>query len=148
MKEKSIKIKYSILIAKPRDIVWDYTQNYNNRAIWDSSVLETTVLQTTPNRIVKLKMRGNTTMTFIYKLDDRPNKTTLVAKEINSLIIESMGGSWIYEEHKGKTLWTQAGSVVFKKNLFLKYFLPIYKFVFSMLIKKAMKKAKQEIEKL
>jgi len=148
MKENTIPIRHSILINKPREVVWDYTQNYGNRTIWDSSVLETTVLQTTPNRIVKLKMKGNTTMTYIYKLDDRPNKTTLVAKEITSPIIESMGGAWIYEEHQGKTLWTQAGSVVFKKNFLLKLFLPIYKLVFAMLTKKAMQKAKQEMEKL
>src|SRR5436190_24354040 len=105
MKENTIALRHSILINKPKELVWDYTQNYDNRTIWDSSVLETTILQTTPNRIVKLKMKGNTTMTYIYKLDDRPNKTTLVAREIISPIIESMGGAWTYEEKNGNTLW-------------------------------------------
>jgi len=148
MTENRITIRHSILIAKPRELVWDYTQNYDNRTTWDSSVLETTVLQTTPHRIVKLKMRGNTTMTFIYKLDERPHKTSLAAKEITAPLIVNAGGSWIYEEQNGKTLWTQTNTIVFKQNFLLKLLLPIYKFVFGSLTKKAMKKAKQEIEKL
>ncbi len=148
MKENTLIIKHSILINKPREVVWDYTQNYENRTAWDSSVIETTVLQTIPSRIVKLKMRGNTSMTYIYKLDDRPNKTTLIANEIISPIIVSMGGAWIYEEQNGKTLWTQRGSVIFKNNFLMKIFLPLYKFIFVMLTKNAMKKAKREIEKL
>lgn len=148
MAENGITIRHTILIEKPRDLVWDYTQNYDNRTAWDSSVLEATVLQTRPKRIVKLKMRGNTTMTFIYKLDERPHKTSLAAKEISAPLILNAGGSWIYVEQNGKTLWTQTNTIVFKQNFLFKIFLPIFKLVFSRLIKKAMKKAKQEIEKL
>ena len=45
-------------------------------------------------------------MTFVYKLDDRPHKTSLAATEIESPIIESAGGSWTYEDQSDKTLWT------------------------------------------
>src|SRR5204863_9955742 len=103
MKENLITIKYSIFINKPRELVWDYTQNYEHRTKWDKAVLEATVLQTSPNRIVKLRTKGNTTMTFTYKQDERPHKTSLVAKEISSPLIESAGGSWVYEEQNGKT---------------------------------------------
>lgn len=148
MKENRITIQHTILIERQREIVWDYTQNYDNRTVWDSSVMETTVLQTLPNRIVKLKMKGNTSMTFIYKLDERPYKTSLAAKEIVSPLILNAGGSWIYQEEGGKTLWTQTNTVVFKQNFLFKIFLPIFEFAFSRLTKKAMEKAKQEIEKL
>lgn len=146
MKENAITIKHCVSINKPKELVWDYTQNYDNRQVWDQSVLETTVLQTTPNRIVKLKLKG-ATMTLIYKLDERPNKTTLVAKEITSPIIINAGGSWAYEEQNGKTLWTQTNTIVFKKNIFLNLFLPMYRWFFARLIKKAMTRAKEEIEK-
>jgi hypothetical protein len=148
MDENKITIKYSILIDKPAAFVWDYTQNYDNRMHWDASVLEAIVLQTTPNRIVKLKTKGNTTMTFIYKQDERPYRTSLVAKEIVSSIIQSAGGSWSYEDQNGKTLWTQTNTVIFKKKYFLKFLLPVFEFLFSRATVNAMKKAKQEMEKI
>jgi len=148
MKENSITIKHSIIIDKPRELVWDYTQNYDHRPKWDSAVLEASVLQTTPNRIVKLRTKGNTTMTFIYKQDARPHKTTLIAREISSPVIESAGGSWTYEEQNGKTLWQQTNTIIFKKTLALNFALPFLKILFAMQTRQAMKKAKQEIEKI
>lgn len=146
MKPRTITIKETILISKPREVVWDYTQNYNNRTVWDNSVIETMVLQTEPNRIVKLRLRGNTTMIFYYKLYDRPRKTTLVAKEITSSFIESAGGSWSYDGQDGATQWTQINTIVFKPTSFLKFLLPIYKLIFSTQTKRAMKNVKHEIE--
>src|SRR5437870_249926 len=93
-----ITIRHSIIIEKPKETVWDFTQDYSRRMSWDSSVLETTLLQYYPQRIIKIRTKGRTTMNFVYKLEDKPNKTTLVAREIQSPIIESAGGSWTYEE--------------------------------------------------
>ena len=146
MKESGITIRHSIFIAKPREVVWDYSQNYDNRTLWDPSVLEATVLQSTPNRIVKLKMRGNTTMTFVYKLDERPSRTTLVAKEIKSAIIERAGGSWSYEEKNGGTLWTQTNSIELKNNFFARTIQPLLKLILLRQTKQAMKKLKNILE--
>lgn len=148
MTENRITVRHSILIAKPRELVWDYTQNYDNRTAWDSSIIEARVLQTSPNRIVQVKSRGNTTMTFVYKLDERPIKTSLATKEVISPIIERSGGSWKYEEQGELTLWTQTNTIVFKQNFLHKLILPIYKLVFIWLTRIAMKKAKKEVEKL
>ena len=146
MKENGITIRHSILIARPREVVWDYSQNYDNRTLWDPSVLEATVLQSTPNRIVKLKMRGNTTMTFVYKLDERPVKTTLIAKEVNSAIIERAGGSWSYEEKNDGTLWTQTNSIESKNNFFAKAIFPLLKLILVRQTKQAMKNMKNILE--
>ncbi len=148
MTRNSITIKNSIFISRPREIVWDYTQNYSNRTKWDNAVLEATVIQTVPGRIVKLKMRGKTTMTLVYKLDDRPNKTTLVARDISSPLVAEAGGSWSYEEAYGGTLWRQTNTIIFKKNLFAYFLLPVYFRFFRYQVNQSMKKAKQEIEKL
>ena len=148
MRKNEFAIRHSIVINKPKEVVWDYTQNYDNRTAWDSSVLAATVLQTTPNRIVKLKMIGGTSMTYVYKLDDRPNKTTLVAREVTSPIIASLGGTWIYEDQDNQTRWTQAGSVILKKQFLAMLMLPICKMAFTMFTKKAMQKAKHQIEQL
>jgi len=32
----SITIHHSIYIQKPREIVWDFTQDYSHRAEWDN----------------------------------------------------------------------------------------------------------------
>jgi hypothetical protein len=147
MKKRTITIKHSIFVHKPKELVWDYTQNYENRMKWDHAVLEASVLQTTPNRIVKLKLKGATTMTFIYKLDERPGKTTLVAKEITSPFIESAGGSWSYEERNGVTQWTQTNTIIFKATPILRLLLLVYKLLFSIQTKQAMKNARREMEK-
>jgi hypothetical protein len=147
MSRNSITIHHSIYIDKSKADVWDFIQNYENRKLWDDSVLEASVLQTSPARMVKLKMKGNTEMTFIYKLDDQPNKTTLLAKEIRSPIIESAGGSWNYEEQNNGTLWSQTNTIIFKKKFLSPLLLPFYKFVFTYLTKQAMQKAKKMIEK-
>lgn len=148
MSRNSITIHHSIYINKPKSVVWEFTQNYDHRKLWDTSVLEARVLQTSPNRIVKLKMKGNSVMTFIYKLDDKPNKTSLAAKEIQSPIIESAGGSWNYENQNKGTLWSQTNTIVIKKGFLSASLLPFYKFIFTRLTKHAMQKAKKIIEKL
>src|SRR4051812_958837 len=130
MKENSIIIKHSVSISKPRELVWDYTQNYEQRTKWDTSVLEASVLQLTPNRIIKLRTKGNTIMTFIYKQDERPHKTSLVAREISSPLIESAGGSWVYEEQNGTTVWQQTNTIVFKKTFAVNLALPLLKIIF------------------
>ncbi len=146
MKENGITIRHSIFISKPREQVWDYSQNYDNRTVWDNSVLEASVLQTTPNRIVKLKLKGNTLMTFTYKLDERPIKTSLVAKEIKSSIINRAGGYWIYEEIKDGTLWTQTNSIELKNKFIIKVLKPLIKLIFFRQTKLAMKKLKNILE--
>ena len=144
--KNEITIKHSIFIEKPREFVWDFTQDYSKRMKWDTGVLETEVLQTEPNIVVKLRTKGRTTMTFTYKLFDKPNKTSLVAREIVSSIIESAGGSWLYEDHNGGTLWTQTNTIRFKKNFLLPVLLPLYRNMFRSQTQKAMKKAKGMME--
>ncbi len=144
--KNEITIKHSILIGKPREFVWDFTQDYAKRMNWDRAVLETQVLEHEPNRVVKLRTKGRTTMTFVYKLDDKPNKTSLVAREIESPIIESAGGSWTYEEQDDGTLWTQTNTIKFKNTMMLSFLLPLYRRIFVSQTKKAMKKAKRIME--
>ena len=146
MKATAITIKHSIIISKPRELVWDYTQNYSNRPAWDYSIIHAEVLQTEPSRVVKLKAKGNTTMTFHYKHDERPSKTSLIAKEIISPIIESAGGSWTYDKIGRGTIWKQTNTIVFKPNLLSRLMLPFYKWTFAKQTRLAMAKAKRAME--
>ena len=146
MSKSTITVKQSILIKKDKESVWDFTQNYENRSKWDSSVLSHEIISNLPARIVKLKIRGGTEMTFFYKVDDKPNKTILSAKDIKSPILKSGGGIWEYMEHENSTIWHQSNTLGFKPNLFLAMLLPFYKFIFGYQTKAAMKKAKHLIE--
>jgi hypothetical protein len=142
-----ITIQHSLYIQKPREAVWDYTQDYTHRSEWDKSVLEATVLQTTPHRIVKLKIRGGSTTTFVYKLDERPNKTSLAMKEIESKWIKGGGGSWNYEDQNGGTLWSQTNTLVFKSGILSWFFQPSLKYIFRHQMRMAMTRVKIIMEK-
>lgn len=147
MKSNTINISHSIFIKRSPEEVWDYTQNYDHRKKWDNAVVKAEVLQTSPKRIVKVKMKGGTTMTFEYKLDQRPNKTSLQAKDIQSSQIQAAGGSWTYEKQDEGTLWTQTNSIVLKNTFWNSLMFPLYKSIYSSQLITAMKLAKIMIEK-
>lgn len=146
MKKITITIHHSIYINRSREVVWDYTQDYSHRPDWDKTVIEATVLQTTPQKIVELKTSGNTIMTFIYKLNDRPNKTTLAIHEIQSKWIDGGGGSWKYEDQQGGTLWSQTNALILKSNIFLVIFRPVITFIFKNQTRQSMERAKKILE--
>lgn len=91
-------------------------------------------------------MKGKTTMTFVYKLDDKPNKTSLKAMDIDSSFIIAAGGAWSYEENDGITKWTQINSLVLKNSGFLSLFSRIFKFLLQIQTQKAMNKVKFILE--
>ncbi|MDZ4758062.1 MAG: SRPBCC family protein [Bacteroidota bacterium] len=147
MQSNSINIKYSIFIKRSPEEVWDYTQNYDNRKKWDKTVIKAEVIQTKPKRIIKLKIKGGSTMTLEYKLDQRPNKTALQAKDIQSSLIQSTMGTWTYEKQEEGTLWTQSNTIVFKNTLWNRVMLFLYKNIYLSQLITAMKLAKIMIEK-
>lgn len=127
-------------------MVWDYTQNYAHRTEWDNSVLSAEEIQTFPNRMLRLQMKGNTAMTFVYKLDDRPNKTSLKAIDIQSRYISSAGGSWTYEEQNGITNWTRTDTIIFNDLRFFIVYRFIMKWLIAMQIKASMRNVKSILE--
>lgn len=148
MKNNTINIQHTVFINKPCSVVWDYTQNYDNRHKWDGTVLQASVLEIQPHRVVRLQLKGNTIMTLHYKLDEAPHKTSLVAREVQSPIIESAGGSWHYTEHNGGTMWSQQNTVVLKNTFTNRLLLPFLKRMFTAQTKSGMRKAKKLLEQL
>ena len=146
MKKINITIHHSIYINKPREIVWDFTQDYSLRTEWDKTVIEAKVLQTSPRQIVELKTSGNTMMTFVYKVNDRPNKTTLAIQDIQSKWIDGGGGSWKYEEQQGGTMWSQTNTLTLKPTIFLMVFRPVIIFIFKNQTRLSMQRAKKILE--
>ena len=146
MRKIIITIDHFIYINKPRETVWDFTQDYSLRPKWDKTVIEAKVLQTTPQKIVQLKTSGNTIMTFIYKINDRPNKTTLAIHELKSKWIDGGGGSWTYEDYKGGTLWSQTNTIILKPLFFFKILLPLFRFILKNQVRTSMRRAKRLLE--
>ncbi len=143
MENLVITIRHSIFIEKPREAVWDFTQDYDRRTQWDRTVKEAEVIGLAP-RTVRLKFAGNSSMTCIYKWDDRPKKTSLAARDINSPLIASAGGSWVYEEKDGGTIWTQTNSIVLKSS----YALSLLKWLLEIMFKRRTMQAMQRAKKL
>ena len=146
MEKISITIHHSIYIDRPREVVWDYTQDYSLRPDWDQTVIEAKVLQTTPQKIVELKTSGNTIMTFVYKVYDKPNKTTLAIHDIQSKWIDGGGGSWKYEDHQGGTLWSQMNTRILKSTISLSILRPVITFIFKNQTRQSMQRAKKILE--
>ena len=146
MNKITITIHHSIYINRPREVVWDYTQDYSLRPDWDKTVIEAKVLQTTPQKIVELKTSGNTIMKFVYKVYDRPNKTTLAIHDLNSKWIEGGGGSWKYEDQQGGTLWSQTNTLIIKPTIFLLVFRRMIIFIFKNQTRQSMQRAKEILE--
>ncbi len=91
-------------------------------------------------------MKGNATMTFIYKQDDRPYKTSLVASDIQSQFIESAGGSWTYEDFEGGTNWTQKNTIQIKPKRWVSLIMPLLKWMVNKQTIESMNRAKQLLE--
>jgi len=142
----TLDIKHAIFIKKPREQVWDFTQDYGNRPIWDYTIKDAYVIETHPHKIIRFKTTGNTTMTFVYKQDERPYKTSLATSEIHSMIIDSAGGSWTYEVVNGGTNWTQRNTIQFKQKPLIAFLLPILRWMFNKQICRSMNKAKRILE--
>jgi len=87
-------------------------------------------------------------MTFVYKLDNRPDKTSLATQDVQSPVIKTAGGSWSYENQDNQTRWTQVNTIVFKDSFLLQLIKPFMIWMFKIQTNKAMNKAKKLIELL
>lgn len=108
---RSVTVSETIWMARPPDAVWDYTQNYANRSLWDASVLRADVLVSAPIPRVGVEMSGGTKCIFQYQLYERPRRTSLAMIEVQSPWFSGGGGSWAYEAKDVGTLWTQTNTL-------------------------------------
>jgi hypothetical protein len=110
-------VSESLLINAPVEVVWDFTQDYSKRPSWDQGVISAEVVDGTQPRRVRVQLRGGIACEFQYKLEDRPNRTTLAMQDVRSRILAAGGGSWSYEARDQATLWTQTNSLTFRSRL-------------------------------
>ena len=147
MKEYSIVIRESIFINRPKQSVWDFTQDYALRPLWDKTVLQAQLLQSLPHRIAWLKMKGGGEMKFVYKIDRSPEKASVLATEIVSTIIKEAAGAWQYRDENYGTRWQQTNALVLKNNFFNSLLVPIYKLAIRIQVRNGMKRVKAQLER-
>ncbi|MBS1774450.1 MAG: SRPBCC family protein [Bacteroidetes bacterium] len=141
----TIVTTYKIHITAPPESVWDFTQDFSKRHLWDKTILSAKSIQEHP-RIIAVKGIGALTTELHYKLDERPNKTSLAMFNTKSPLIIGGGGYWHYEAHEGGTLWTQTNSLILKKNIIFILLSPVIKLMLNTNTRRAMQAAKKMIE--
>jgi hypothetical protein len=121
----NITVTQSILINKPVQEVFDFTQDFSKRMLWDKSIIDCRLISETPFRTAFIKVKGGMTANLEYKLFERPCKTSLRMTNISFSLIVDGGGSWLYQKQAdGATLWTQTNTLSLKNNLITKILMP------------------------
>lgn len=135
-----------MVVAAPPERVWDFTQDYGQRSLWDKSVKSAEIIEKEP--FVKVRIYGSdgSRLVFEYKLFERPNRTTLHMEVEQSSFFEKGGGSWTYESVDGGTLWTQVNSVQLRDRWWLQVLRPMIRWTLKNGAENAMKNAKKRIE--
>ncbi|HUP57435.1 MAG TPA: SRPBCC family protein [Bdellovibrionota bacterium] len=136
----------SISVQAPPEAVWDYTQDWNRRAEWDSSVSELISLTEKP-RQVRARFKGGLVFDLEYKLDDRPRKTSLAMVNGNSRWIIGGGGSWRYDAIPGGTDWTQTNTLVLRDHWLMRLLVPFLRVGLGLSTAQAMRAAKLAVER-
>jgi len=147
MAANAITFSEKIVIERPKDIVWDYVQDFDRIAEWDQTVIEALVTEEAP-KTVKLKLVGNVSLSYVYKLENRPNKLSLSFRKVESSVLEHGGITSTFEERSATTMWIQTYTLVFKRAFLMGLRLPYYRWKFGMRVRKAMKNAKEILENI
>ena len=145
---KAIIIRKSIVIAAPPEEVWDFTQDYHQRPLWDDSVKSAEIIESTPFVKVKITGRDGSSLIFEYKLSERPVRTTLSMEVESSGFFEKGGGSWTYENVNAGTRWTQINSIQLREKWWLLLMKPLIRWMLDSGTGRAMQKAKKLMEKI
>src|SRR5688572_8557439 len=122
---RSLTVTVSTFVARPPEVVWDYTQDSSRRREWNSWVLAVNVVATDPVLKVRIRARGGLEAVFQYKQFDRPRRTSLSMEEVRSPWISGGGGAWSYEAKEGGTLWTQTNTLVLRDRWWCRLFAPL-----------------------
>jgi Polyketide cyclase / dehydrase and lipid transport len=140
-----VTVTESIWVNRPPDAVWDYTQDYGHRAEWDAGVAEATMLADEP-RAVRVRIPNLGSMTVVYRLDRRPERTSAAFMDIDSAWVIGGGGSWEYAAADGGTRWQQTNSLELKRPRLAFVLGPLLERGLRQSTRRAMAEAKRRLE--
>ena len=140
-----ITVTESIHVARAPESVFDYTQDYTRRTEWDAGIAAATIVGHDP-RAVRVTVRNLGTMTVVYRLDRRPERTSAAFEDVDSRWIDGGGGSWQYEAVAGGTRWQQTNSLELKRSWLARLFAPLIERGLRQSTQRAMAEAKRRLE--
>lgn len=143
----TVTVSQTVEIARPPSVVFDYTQDYDQRTEWDSGILEATALAGDDGAPrVRVRMRGLGRVTVEYRLFRRPERTSAAFTEPESRWMVGGGGSWSYEPVDAGTRWTQTNTIELRPGLAGRLLAPLVERSLRSSMHRAMTEAKRILE--
>lgn len=111
--QATITATHTVHVRRSPADVYDYTQNYSTRTVWDRSITSVEKLADSPRRY-RLAIRGSGRFVIEYRLDRRGERTSAAFTEAQSLLFSGGGGSWSYEPNGDGTDWSTTNTLELK----------------------------------
>ena len=143
---QKVSVSETVVISRPPDEVWDFTQDFDKRRQWDPSILEAKAEPAVFPPRVRVRAAGGLSAIFQYKQFDRPERTSLAMEDIHSPWIESGGGTWLYEPEGSGTRWTQTNTLMVKPRWLSALLQPVVERRLRSTTRTAMQRAKAMLE--
>lgn len=140
-----VTVTESVVVNRPPDEVFDFTQDYTYRSEWDRYVRDPEILSEEPRRIrVRVPMLGS--YTIEYQLFRRGERTSAAFVDVASWLIAGGGGSWRYEPDGVGTRWTQTNTMELKHPRLFGWMVPMLRRNLQQSMRTAMAKASRMME--
>lgn len=141
----TVTVTERIHVARTPDEVFDYTQDYGTRPLWDPTVKSAQVIGEDP-REVRMDLEGVGPVTLRYQLYRRGERTSAAFKAEGSRLVLGGGGSWDYAPSGGGTDWTQTSTLELKPGLTGRLMAPLIRRNMGTMMRKSMATAKEIME--
>lgn len=141
----TITVSETVHVEQPPEAVFDYTQDYATRAVWDPGISEAQVLSEEPRR-VRVRVPNVGRFTVEYRLFRRGERTSAAFVDVDSPWISGGGGSWSYEAADGGTSWTQTNTMELRHPRLFGWLAPIFRRNLAASMRQAMANAKRILE--
>ncbi len=140
-----VSVTESIWVNRPPEAVFDYTQDYARRTEWDAGIAEATIVGTEP-RAARVRIPALGSLTVVYRLDRRPERTSAAFTDVASSWITGGGGSWQYDPEDGGTRWQQTNSLELKRPWLTRFLAPMIERNLRQSTQRSMAEAKRRLE--
>ena len=141
----TVTVTETIHVDRPPAEVFEYTQDYSTRPVWDASIKSAEKLSDEPRRF-RLLMPGVGEAVIEYKLFRRGERTSAAFTAVKSKVFSGGGGSWSYEGRDADTEWTQTNTLEFKNRIVGSVMAPMVRRSMTKGIRASMAKAKSRME--
>jgi hypothetical protein len=136
---------HTVHVNLPPEAVYDYTQDYSTRSVWDPSITEVEVLSQSP-RSYRLKIKGIGRFTIEYRLDRRGDRTSAAFTKVDAAFFSGGGGSWTYVAADGGTDWSATNTFELKHRLLGRALAPFVRRQMLASMRKSMANAQEIME--